>query len=67
MSKALVVYFSITGVTENVAQKLAEAIGADIFEVAPKEPVAESPKWKGLGMETAQKPFSGEKTSGNMT
>ncbi len=42
MSKALVVYFSITGVTENVAQKLAEAIGADIFEVAPKEPVAES-------------------------
>ena len=38
MSKKLVAYFSASGVTAKVAQALAEAIGADIFEIAPKVP-----------------------------
>ena len=38
MSKKLVAYFSASGVTATVAQTLAEAIGADIFEIAPKVP-----------------------------
>ena len=38
MSKKLVAYFSTSGVTAKVAQTLAEAIGADIFEIAPKVP-----------------------------
>ena len=38
MSKKLVAYFSVSGVTAKVAQTLAEAIGADIFEIAPKVP-----------------------------
>jgi len=38
MSKALVTYFSATGTTARVAKKLAEAIGADLFEIEPKEP-----------------------------
>ena len=42
MSKKLVVYFSASGVTAKVAQTLAEAIGADIFEIAPKIPYTEA-------------------------
>ena len=38
MSKKLVAYFSASGVTAKVAQTLADAIGADIFEIAPKIP-----------------------------
>lgn len=33
MSKALVAYFSASGVTEAIAKKLAEAAGADLFEI----------------------------------
>ena len=33
--KALVVYFSATGTTKGVAQRLAGAIGADLFEIVP--------------------------------
>ena len=42
MSKKLVAYFSASGVTAKVAQTLAEAIGADIFEIAPKVPYTEA-------------------------
>ena len=38
MSKKLVAYFSASGVTKSVAQKLAEAAGADIYEIRPKVP-----------------------------
>ncbi len=38
MSKALVAYFSASGITENLAKKLAGAIGADLFEIAPEGP-----------------------------
>lgn len=36
--KSLVAYFSATGVTENVATKLANSIGADLFEIKPEVP-----------------------------
>ena len=42
MSKKLVAYFSASGVTAKVAQTLAEAIGADIFEIAPKIPYTDA-------------------------
>ena len=36
--KALVAYFSASGVTEKAAQALAEAAGADIYEIKPETP-----------------------------
>ena len=38
MSKALVAYFSASGVTQRLAQRLAGSIGADLHEIAPKRP-----------------------------
>ena len=38
MSKSLVAYFSASGVTAKMAKKLADAIGADLFEIVPEEP-----------------------------
>lgn len=35
--KALVAYFSATGTTEEVAQKIAQATGATLFEIRPTE------------------------------
>ena len=35
---ALVAYFSATGTTARVAKNLAEAIGADLFEIVPEQP-----------------------------
>ena len=35
MSKALVAYFSASGVTKAVAERLAKGIGADLFEIEP--------------------------------
>ena len=35
--KTLVAYFSPTGTTAAVAERLAEAVGADIFEIEPKK------------------------------
>ena len=35
MSKKLVAYFSASGVTEKVAKDLAEAAGADLYEIKP--------------------------------
>lgn len=34
-NKSLVTYFSASGVTKKVAQKLAEAARADLFEIKP--------------------------------
>ena len=42
MGKKLVAYFSASGVTAKVAETLAEAIGADIFEIEPKVPYTEA-------------------------
>ena len=38
MSKKLVAYFSASGVTAKLAETLAEAIGADMFEIVPEVP-----------------------------
>jgi len=38
MSKRLVAYFSASGVTAKVADMLADAVGADIYEIRPEIP-----------------------------
>ncbi len=38
MNKKLVAYFSASGVTEKVAKDLAEAAGADLYEIKPAGP-----------------------------
>lgn len=38
MSKKLVAYFSASGVTKNAAERLAKAVGADLFEIKPAIP-----------------------------
>ena len=38
MSKVLVAFFSASGVTAKVAEKLAEVAGADLFEIKPETP-----------------------------
>lgn len=38
MSKVLVAYFSASGVTAKVAEKLAKSISADLYEIAPEIP-----------------------------
>lgn len=38
MSKALVAYFSASGVTAKLAKNLAGAIGADLHEIKPEQP-----------------------------
>ena len=35
MSRKLVAYFSASGNTAKVAENLAEAVGADLFEIIP--------------------------------
>ena len=35
---ALVAYFSATGTTARAARKLADAVGADLFEIVPERP-----------------------------
>ena len=37
MTKVLVAYFSASGVTKKLAEKLAEATGGDLFEIVPEE------------------------------
>lgn len=38
MGKVLAAYFSATGTTQQVAERLASAINADLFEIVPKVP-----------------------------
>ena len=38
MSKKLVTYFSASGVTKKAAESLAEAAGADLYEISPQIP-----------------------------
>ena len=42
MSKKLVAYFSASGVTAKVAEKLAEAVGAQIYEIRPEVPYTDA-------------------------
>ena len=38
MSEILVAYFSASGVTAGVAEKIASSLGADLFEIIPQQP-----------------------------
>lgn len=38
MSKILVAYFSVSGMTEKIAKELAKAEGADLFQICPEVP-----------------------------
>ena len=38
MGKVLVAYFSASGVTESLAKRLADGIGADLYEIAAETP-----------------------------
>lgn len=38
MKKTLIAYFSASGVTKKVAEKMAKAICADLFEIVPETP-----------------------------
>lgn len=38
MDKKLVAYFSASGVTRRVAEQIAKAVGADLFEIKPAVP-----------------------------
>ncbi len=38
MSKKLVAYFSASGTTTKAAERLAKAMGADLFEIKPAVP-----------------------------
>ena len=42
MGKALVTYFSASGVTAKMAQRLASAIKADLFEIKPETPYTDA-------------------------
>ena len=41
MSKILVSYFSASGITKSVAEKVSHAINCDLFEIEPKEKYTE--------------------------
>ena len=46
MSKVLVSYFSASGTTKKVAEKVATSVGGDLFEIEPKERYTEEDlKW----------------------
>ena len=50
MSSKLVAYFSASGVTGSVAQKLAQATGADLYEIRPSVPYTSADlNWNNAG------------------
>lgn len=42
MSKSLVAYFSASGRTRQAAENLADAAGADLYEICPEQPYTEA-------------------------
>lgn len=42
MNKTLVAYFSASGITRRAAKEIAETVGADLFEIHPKQPYTAS-------------------------
>ena len=42
MSKTLVAYFSASGMTARAAKEIAQAVGADLYEIRPAEPYTEA-------------------------
>ena len=41
-TETLVVYFSATGHTKAVAEKIADVTGADLYEIVPADPYSEA-------------------------
>lgn len=47
MSKKLVAYFSVSGVTKKLAEKIADLTGGDLFEIKPQVPYTDADvNWK---------------------
>lgn len=47
MSKILVAYFSVSGVTKQVAERMAKDAGADLYEIVPEQPYTDADaNWK---------------------
>ena len=47
MSKILVAYFSASGVTAEVAKRMAKAVDADLYEIKPEQPYSKADvNWK---------------------
>lgn len=42
MKKTLVAYFSASGVTARAAKEIADAVGADLYEIRPAEPYSQA-------------------------
>jgi len=42
MSKTLIAYFSASGVTARAAREMADAIGADLYEICPAAPYTDA-------------------------
>lgn len=42
INKTLVLYFSATGTTKGVAEKIASVSGADLYEIVPKDPYTDA-------------------------
>ena len=42
MSKTLIAYFSASGVTARVAKEMAQAVGADLYEIKPAVPYTQA-------------------------
>ena len=42
MSRTLVAYFSASGVTARTAKEIAQAVGADLYEIRPAEPYTDA-------------------------
>ena len=42
MSKTLIAYFSASGVTARAAREMADAIGADLYEICPEAPYTDA-------------------------
>lgn len=54
MGKKLVAYFSATGNTADAAAKIAEAAGADLYEIKPEQPyTAEDLDWNNQSSRTS--------------
>lgn len=47
MGKKLVAYFSASGTTKKVAENIAGAAGADLYEIAPKVPYTDGSELDG--------------------
>ena len=54
-SRILVVYFSATGTTKGVAEKLAEVLSADLYEIVPEVPYTDADlNWNDRGSRTSK-------------